>query len=1155
MKNILATKDEYEKVKNIILENKKLYKKVLKYLDLFDLKPIYTITEKKGIKVILKILNNKERTKTSFNLESEARQEVTLEFYKRFFKEFFELFENNCQKLEKKNIFTDYSIKKVIEFPENKLDEFFDLFSINKKKIELLRNKEIDMAFFSKIELYYKINLKGIKNMFDVNKLIENLENKVNNSKSILEEIIIKKNNSNDFALFYREILEKIKNNGTIQNIIGEIYEDKLINLEIAYEFYEKSSENGNFRAKLNLARWYEQGIFVKKNILKSINIYEILAKSDNIQAMYRLGFIFDLGKEVKQNLFKAEEYYKKLIVLNHREATYNLAMIYMTKYQDKTEDALKLLKKAVDLGHFESYFALGNFYERKCDYKKAYEYYKIGSEKNNGRSFFGLGILYEKGYGVDQNLLKAKDYYNKAYEYGYENARNFLNKLGENKPYDIEKLKKLSIVGDLDSKNLLAKLYYESKEYSKAKMYALEAVTLGSSDSIWILGKIEEDNNNIKQAQIYYEMGKNKNNYFCMVAEAWLYFKLKNWKKAEECYLNILNLFNKNNNFIYKILIRIYSNKKEFNKIEKYYNLVDKESLNADIYRIYGYSKFKNKEYVETIKIYKNILKEFPLNASEYKILAECYLKQEDYENSLNFINIALELKSDDFNFQDFKNKILKNQEEKNIFRISSDDIFLEKVTNSIIETTENIESSRYKLLSEKEGLKRIHKDMIFCALGGGNEIGASCYFIQVDKLKFIIDCGYRIKKNKNEEYYPKINTLYENNLLTSKNDLTAILLTHGHLDHIGSLISIKEEFKNTPIYSSGATKDLTYFLLNEINLTENSEFYDSEYNLKKYEQLLLENTISSIYAKKINEEIKGENYSIKFYEAGHILGARMILINIDGFKILITGDFSEFEQSLIPKYNLPENLKVDILITESTHFKETNSSTREEEIKKLFDLINDKLNTGNILIPSFSIGRAQEIASILNNAINAKLIEKMPIYIDGTAKIVSKIYEKHGFKIFNEIVKEAPSNLIYNFEKEKSIIISSSGMLLDNCKASRYVEKMITKPNNSIIFTGYLSPNSKGYKLLKSYNEEIEKITINEKKYQLNAKISKIGLGAHVSQNGIEELIEKVSPKTVILVHNNAILKHENLYDKLRLKYSNIEILQSYNKLVTYL
>lgn len=983
----------------------------------------------------------------------------------------------------------------------------------------------------------------------NLEELIEKVEKNDKNAINNLEEIIVKNYKEEKFKNEYGILLEKTERNGMLLNIIGEIYENKCYDLEKAYDFYIKSSENGNFVAKYNIARWYELGRFFKKNIEKAIEIYTILAKAEHLASLYRLGLLYDLGEEVPKDLTKAKYYYEKLVEKNDRNAIHNLAMIYLKSNEEI--EGVSLLEKSLNLGNYDSAAFLGAYYEKKGEYKKAYNYYLLGAKNNNGKACFGLGILYEKGKGIEKDINRAKEYYTQSLNNGYEKARTFLASLGEYTTKDIELLEVRAKEGDAGANGVLARYNYEKGNYEKAKLYGLEASLMGYSDSFFILGSIESGvNKNYQNAINYYSKGRKINNPYCLSSEAWCYFKLNDYSMAEKLYLEYLEKYNENDN-IYKMLIRIYSNQEKFELVEKYYLLLRNKT--EDLKRIYAYAKHKTSSYLEAIEIYKTLSE---LKVGDYQTIIKCHIELEQYKEAKLLIQEVKNKQLLNNKIESLEKKLDKKIAENELKNLSKDEIFLNEIAEKIENNPGNIEPLKYSLIVEKEEGERKEKDIIFCALGGGNEIGASSYFINIDNNKFLIDCGLRVKRDYYNETFPRYRYLDEKELILP-NEIDGIFLTHGHLDHIGSLIPLSEKFDSSPIYSSGATKDLAYFLLNEINFTEKSEFFDGKLTLQKYEQLILEKVIGNIYERKIGENILCKDCNIRFFEAGHILGARMCLIEKDGFKILITGDFSEFNQHAISKYKLPENLKVDLLITEGTHYNINNERTREEEIDEFIKEIKNNLiySTGNILIPAFSIGRAQEIALILKEAIELGKIPKIPIYIDGTAKIVSKIYEKHGVKIYDDIIKEAPSNLLYNFDEESSIIISSSGMLLENCKASRYAEKIMTKVENSIIFTGYLSPESKGRKLLEAYETEQETFKLNGKKIPLNCHVSSISLGAHATQKGIIDLVEKLNPKKVVLVHNTPYFSADNLYMKLREKFKNTEILQGYNRLTMYL
>lgn len=988
--------------------------------------------------------------------------------------------------------------------------------------------------------------------------LIKDINERNFTRKKELEQIII--SSANDDMYFIstlNKIIEESENKGLIQNIIGEIYEYKINNLEMALEFYKKAFEiNGNFIAALNIARWYEKGIYFRRDLKKAVDLYTLTAANGNTFANYRLGYIYEMGEYCEKNLEKSMNYYEKASLGGHRDALYNLGIIFLK--QNNFFLGEEKLKKAIELGNYEAYAALGSFYERKHEYEKALDYYGQGAKFLNGRSLLSLGIMHEQGKGVEKNIIKAKEYYSKAADLGNENARKFLMALGDYNQKDIELIEEKAKNGDLGSKQLLAKFYYDKNDYSKAKIYALETSFFGSIESLHILGLIELNLKNYKNAINYFEKAREKKHIGSMISLGWTYYKMNDFSNAEKSYLEILEIVERDIPSVCKMLARIYHNRKEYELSEIYYEKIDESLLDIESIKARAYIKFLKKDFQESIRLY--LLIQNNLKAGDYLQLANCFGELEEYTIALQYVEKGLEVDSQNVQLNKLKSKFEEKLEKIKKNLLTEDELVLNEIIEAIIEDKNNVEPI-YNLLAENERKNHVYKDIEFCALGGGNEIGASSYFIKIDDKKFLIDSGFRIKENSDKEFFPKFSSLFENNLLESQRDLSMILLSHGHLDHVGSLMSAADRFKDTPIFCSGATRDLTYFLLNEVNFTEKSEFFDDKYTFKKYEQLALEKLITRMSIKNIGDEINGEGYQIKFYEAGHILGARMILIDIDGYKILFTGDFSEFDQYTLQKYKLPENLKVDLLITEATNFNRKSTSSREENIDNLIGKINRTLNfgKGSILIPAFSIGRAQEVALLIKEAMKlGKISKKVPIYLDGTARIVSKIYEKHGIKIYDEYVKEAKPSLLYNIHDEQAIIISSSGMLLDGCKASRYVEKMLPNIQSNIIFTGYLSPQSKGRKLLSAYEQNLESIIINGKKISLNAEVDSINLGAHVSQEGIEELIDKVEPKKVLLVHHDPKYSEDNnLFDRLTTKYidKNIQFILGYNKLVTYL
>lgn len=413
---------------------------------------------------------------------------------------------------------------------------------------------------------------------------------------------------------------------------------------------------------------------------------------------------------------------------------------------------------------------------------------------------------------------------------------------------------------------------------------------------------------------------------------------------------------------------------------------------------------------------------------------------------------------------------------------------------------------------------------DDVFFPIGGGNEIGASSYFLRIGADKILLDAGIRLNSDL---LFPNFIDLYSQGYIDGLWDLSAIFLSHGHIDHIGALPQVVNEARNIPIYTTPQTKTITTEMLldtlreKDKNSTSKSEF---DLNLQLFNRILIENAINALIEKNWRDTIELPCLKITFFPAGHILGASMIYIEAENYTILYTGDFSDFDQYTVRPYQLPDDLKVDILITETTYGYQNLSYPSEicSEKKNFIAMINTILERqGNILIPALAVGRSQELSLLLSDSYQS-LLNSPAIYVDGLSKKFCEIYETFDMKIFDQDVNRATPSLIQNIQSmNNSIIISSSGMLLDNSKSAKYAEKLLPNPNNALFFTGYLDEESPGKRLSKLKHSNGQFFEINKKKILVNAQVDSYRLSAHTNHKGILNLIRKLQPKKVIFVH----------------------------------
>ncbi|WP_456397406.1 MBL fold metallo-hydrolase [Desulfurobacterium sp.] len=387
---------------------------------------------------------------------------------------------------------------------------------------------------------------------------------------------------------------------------------------------------------------------------------------------------------------------------------------------------------------------------------------------------------------------------------------------------------------------------------------------------------------------------------------------------------------------------------------------------------------------------------------------------------------------------------------------------------------------------------------------LGGGNEIGASAYLYIIDGKKILIDFGIRFNP---KEPHPDIEFL---NALAP--ELDAIVITHAHIDHCGAFHIVSARYPETPIYTTFETAELLSVMVEDaikVKYVGRDEESTKEYKL-------LDEAFLRIERKNFFSTIHIDNIEITLYPAGHILGAASILIKWNGKTLFHTGDISLKDQITVKGAVLPEE-KVDILVMESTYYYTKAEKSPEETLAESINRIITR--GGKILIPVFALGRAQEIISLIKEAMKKGNIPPVNVYVDGLAKEICNIYEHNIEKeFFNFYIQPAPRYEGLSFEesceeniREADIIISTSGMLMENTPSHIYAKIISKKAKNGIIFSGYLSEESFGFKLINNRNQF----------KQFKCEILKHHLSAHSKREDLNKVKKQLKPGKTILIH----------------------------------
>lgn len=429
---------------------------------------------------------------------------------------------------------------------------------------------------------------------------------------------------------------------------------------------------------------------------------------------------------------------------------------------------------------------------------------------------------------------------------------------------------------------------------------------------------------------------------------------------------------------------------------------------------------------------------------------------------------------------------------------------------------------------------------------IGAAHEVTGSCTLIETGKTKFLVDCGM--------EQGPD---MYENrDLPVSPTEIDFLFLTHAHIDHSGKLpLLVKNGFCGK-IYSTDATRRLCSVMLSD---SAHIQMSDAEWKNRKakrsgkgayeplYDQNDVDATMSLFESYGYNKDFSvAGGISARFFDAGHLLGSSSVKLRLTEngkeCSVIFSGDIGNSERPLLCDPQMPD--EADIVITESTYGDRAHDAVRPDYEKKLTELLTETFERGgNLVIPSFAVGRTQELLYLLRGIKERHAVKyDFPVYLDSPLAVeATKIYASPDMRDYYDeetltllscginpitfdglrVSVTTEDSKAINTDPTPKVIIASSGM----CEAGRirhHLKYNLWRKECTVLFIGYQVEGTLGRRLL----DGEKTVNILGEEINVAAKIDRLdGISAHADKDGLLHWLGSMKnrPRRVYVNHGD--------------------------------
>ena len=451
--------------------------------------------------------------------------------------------------------------------------------------------------------------------------------------------------------------------------------------------------------------------------------------------------------------------------------------------------------------------------------------------------------------------------------------------------------------------------------------------------------------------------------------------------------------------------------------------------------------------------------------------------------------------------------------------------------------------------------------KNMKLEFIGADHEVTGSCHYVEVGEKKFLVDYGMEQGIN-----------VYENAPLpVSPAEIDYLFVTHAHIDHTGMIPQLVARGFKGEIYSSNATMELCTIMLRDCAHIQAEELKWKNRKAERagrqkeaalYELSDVEASIKLFRGVEYNKKIDiDENISIRFIDAGHILGSASIEVWLkegnESRKIVFSGDIGNFNKPLIRD---PEYIKdADYVLMEST-YGDRYHDEGADHVSDLARILDETFERGgNVVIPAFAVGRTQELLYFMRQIKQNKLVKNLPnfpVYVDSPLAIeATNVFKDNLLECYDDETKALVENginpiafpnlkmtvssdesMAINIDKSPKVIISASGM----CDAGRirhHLKHNLWRSECSVVFAGYQAFGTLG----RTLQDNVSEVRLFGENISVNAHIETLkSISSHADKNGLIKWVTafEEKPKAVFIVHGDDKVC-ENFSNELKSKY----------------